>query len=166
MSHSDAKQHSPSRNFRFVGSRNSSSSSFLISLRVSSIYIFKKEKTLSKYRIDQFDQSITDEEKNRTRKLSRTKSNEMIVSTIIHDIPSNKRTLSLSFHIYIYIYIHRMLGEQITRECRSNSHTFYREKFPDSPDANLLPLFRKKKKQERIDGKYGGKDKRNGEGDR
>lgn len=76
---------------------------------------------------------------------------EMIVSTIIHDIPSET---SVEQTYPFYIYIHRMLGEQITRECRSNSHTFYREKFPDSPDANLLPLFRKKKKEERIDGKY------------
>lgn len=73
----------------------------------------------------------------------------MIISdSIIHDIPpvsSNKPTLSLS------IYIYRMLGEQITRECRSNSHIFYREKFPDSPTLIFppFPFFRKKERRRR-----------------
>lgn len=85
----------------------------------------------------------------------------MIISdSIIHDIPpvsSNKPTLSLS------IYIYRMLGEQITRECRSNSHIFYREKFPDSSTLIFpsLPLFSKKRKKKKEETNIRGKDKRN-----
>lgn len=57
------------------------------------------------------------------------------------------RTNLLSLSIYIY----RMLGEQITRECRSNSHIFYREKFPDSPTLIFppFPFFRKKERRRR-----------------
>lgn len=65
--------------------------------------------------------------------------------------------LSLSIHIY------RMLGEQITRECRSNSHIFYREKsIPDSPTLIFpLPLYSKKNKKRREKKVIGGRDKRN-----